>query len=120
MRMNDRARKSSEKIPVLCKNITLNTDTKGNISIIVKHDGVMDRFVQNIFHRPVNTELELDVFGQFIIQNVDGTKTMNEISQLVHNEFGKDADPLYGRLSLFFHILRTNCIIKLMTRRNYH
>lgn len=83
----------------------------GRIEVKVSNRGLFNRIAQVIFRRPKHSYIELDDFGSFIWEQVDGERTVYEIGKLVREQFGKEAEPLYERLSQFLHILRKNAFI---------
>jgi len=85
----------------------------GIVKIIIDRNTILDKVVRFIFKTPDKFELELDEIGSFIWKNIDGMKTIEEISNLLKNEFDKKVEPLYQRLSEYIVILRNNKFIEL-------
>ena len=83
----------------------------GNVEIMRKNRGLFNRIAQICFRKPKVSKIELDRFGSFIWQQIDGQKDVYQIGRLVKDKFGEDAEPLYERLSKFLHILRSNVFI---------
>ena len=50
----------------------------------------------------------MDAFGSFIWKEIDGEQNIYEIGQKVKEHFGKEAEPLYERLTTCFRILAEN------------
>ena len=50
-------------------------------------------------------------FGSFVWQQMDGSRSIYEIGQLVKVQFGEKAEPLYDRLSQYFQTLYRNHLI---------
>lgn len=61
------------------------------------------------------SHIRMDVFGSFIWKEIDGEQNIYEIGQKVKEYFGKEAEPLYERLTTFFRILAEN---KYITYKN--
>lgn len=80
----------------------------GNIEIKVQNKGFFNKMAQVLAKRPKYSYIELDGFGSFVWRQIDGQRTVYEIGQLIKNEFGEKAEPLYERLSKFVQILHKN------------
>lgn len=89
---------------------------KGHIEIIVKNTGLFNRIAQLFFKRPKFSNIELDDFGTFIWECINGKSTIYEIGALVKEEFKEKAEPLYPRLSQFIKTLRNNGFIVYMNK----
>ena len=70
--------------------------------------GLFNRIAQVIAKKPRYSYIELDDFGSFVWKQIDGKRTIYEIGQLVHDEFGDKAEPLYNRLVGFIRTLHEN------------
>lgn len=81
------------------------------IEVKVHNVGLFNRIAQLVFRRPKYSYIELDDFGSFIWEQIDGQRSIYQIGALVKERFGEDAEPLYDRITQFFHILRKNCFI---------
>lgn len=57
---------------------------------------------------PGTSYIELDNFGSLVWKQIDGKKTIYQIGQAVHEEFGEKAEPLYERLSKYITTLQEN------------
>ena len=80
----------------------------GNVVIRVHNTGLFNRIAQVLFKRPKYSNIELDEFGSFVWEQLDGVRNVYEIGILVKEHFGKKAEPLYERLAKFITILRNN------------
>ncbi|MGN0240581.1 MAG: PqqD family protein [Candidatus Weimeria sp.] len=83
----------------------------GHVLIKVEHKGFYAKIAQKIFKRPRFSDIELDDFGSFVWQRLDGKTTVYQIGQMVKNEFGEKAEPLYDRLGQYIKILHENKFI---------
>lgn len=77
----------------------------GHVEILTEHKGIYNVIAQKIFKKPRFSHIELDDFGSFVWQQMDGEKTIFQIGSEVKIQFGEKAEPLYERLSKFMHIL---------------
>ena len=60
---------------------------------------------QKILKKPKVSQIHLDEMGNFVWPLIDGTRTVYEIAQLVKEEFGEKAEPLYERLVQYIQTL---------------
>ena len=68
---------------------------------------------QTLFNKPKVSQIHLDEMGNFIWPLMDGKRTVYDISQLVKEEFGEKAEPLYNRLVQYVRNLESYGFIKL-------
>ena len=59
----------------------------------------------------------MDALGSFVWKQLDGKRDMQEVAELVRQEFGKKADPVYERLIKFVEIMRDNKFVLLKEER---
>ncbi len=97
-------------IPVKHSSCSFHIDDGMGI-IEMEHKGIYNKLAQKLFHKPKVSHINLDKFGTFVYSSVDGEKSIYEISELVHKEFGKDAEPLIERLVQYMRILKNNNFI---------
>jgi hypothetical protein len=83
----------------------------GLVQIIVPRDGVLDKIVRKLFKTPKQFIIDMDYMGSFICKNIDGTNNIMRIGELLREEFGEEAEPLYERLATYINTLRNNRII---------
>lgn len=91
-----------EKIPMCPEEIGWSTDEKGIVTLDIENTGVMNRIAQKLFHKPKVTHVHLDATGSFVWPLLDGKKNIIELGELVKEQFGEEAEPLYPRLAKFF------------------
>ncbi len=86
------------------------TDENGAIIVLEEQNHWIQRLFRKIgFKIPKYKKTELDKFGSFILKQVDGEKTVEEIGELLSKEFGEEANPLYERLLLFLNYIDVDC-----------
>ena len=98
-------------VPVISPQNSWDVREDGIVTIHMVHLGFFPWIAQRFFGRPRVSHIKLDRMGSFIFQRIDGVKTVNELAQLVSEEFGEEAEPLYGRLVEYLQILRNNRFI---------
>ncbi len=57
------------------------------------------------FLRQPQYEIRLDEIGSFVWRQIDGKRTIREIGELLHREFGEKVEPPVERLGEFIRIL---------------
>lgn len=98
-------------IPKKSPKISIKHKEEGTVQLIVPRDSRFERIVRKVFFTPETYKIDLDEFGTFIWMKIDGEKTIYEIAELLKNEFGEKAEPLYDRLIKFMVILENNKFI---------
>ena len=82
------------------------------IQIIKLRNSLLDKVVRKLFFTPDKFVIDLDEIGSFIWKQIDGERSIYEISQLVKEEFGEDAEPLYERLIQYMNVLKNNGFVE--------
>lgn len=90
---------------------TWDADKKGIVTVHVVNKGFYNWLAQKLFKRPRISHIKLDGYGSFVWKQMDGKRTVYEISQLVKQEFGKEAEPIIERLVQYCQILYQNKFI---------
>lgn len=91
--------------------ISYTTNKNNRIEIRTANSGMFERMTQILFKYPKYSYIELDEFGTFMWQQIDGEKTIFEICLLFRDRFGKEAEPLFERAAKFFWILHKKTFI---------
>ena len=86
-------------------------DDDGMVVILIENKGIYNRIAQKLLKKPRVSRITLEKFGSFIWRQVDGTCSVYEISGLVSEEFGEEAEPLIERLVKYLRILQNNRFI---------
>lgn len=82
------------------------------IVIFVTRTNFLDRISQWLYLTPKSSEIQLDIYGSFIWDLIDGKTKVLDIASLLKKEYGQEIEPLYERLGLYFKILMQNQLIK--------
>ena len=98
-------------IPVISDKNTWSVE-EGKVTVHMVHRGFFAAIAQKFFHRPRVSHIHLDEMGSFIFPLLDGNRTVGDIAELVHEEFGEAAEPLYDRLVQYMKILHNNGFIR--------
>ena len=104
-------------IPVCNPDYTWDADGKGKVTVHVKNKGFYHWIAQKLFSRPKVSHIELDKYGSFVWRQMDGARSVFEISKLVEREFGKEAEPVVERLVAYIRILYQNGFIGYMKQK---
>ncbi len=89
---------------------------KNNIvEVKVENKGFFHTLAQKLYKKPRFSYIELDAYGSFVWQQIDGQKTIYEIGQLLAKEHEGAANQLYERLGKYMAILARNKYILLKT-----
>ena len=83
----------------------------GDITIFVENKGVFNHLMQRLLGKPKVSQVHLEEFGNFIWKQIDGSQTVLQISEKVHEHFAEKAEPLIPRLVQYFKILENNSFI---------
>lgn len=114
--MNKTSRKNTSKknfldyVPYINPINTFDT-SENIITINMIHSGFYHKAAQKLCHTPKISHIDLDSFGSYIWQQIDGSNTIYDISQMVKQKFGDKAEPLYERIVKYFQILRNNKLV---------
>lgn len=100
--------------PILSQVPILNPDVefviREDIVYIIKRNNTklhnfLRKFKKSIPH---TTEIEFDQISSRAFMLIDGERNIYEIGQIIHTEFGEDAEPLYERLVVYYDSLAAN------------
>lgn len=94
-------------IPKYSETIEYTIDQDGKVTILVENKGIANRIAQKLMKKPKISNIHLDEMGNFIWPLIDGNKSILDISEDVHKQFGDKAEPLYDRLATYFRNLES-------------
>lgn len=102
-----------EFIPKKCQeNLEVRYLEDGLVQIIILRNTIMDKFVRTFIKKTPETFIvNLDEYGSFVYNQIDGKKDIYEIGIVCKEHFGEDIEPLYERLGAFFNLLKNNKFI---------
>ena len=103
---------------VFCRNEEMQFEEKDQlVTVFVKNKGFFNFMAQKFLNKPKVSQIHLEEFGSFIWKQIDGKRTVLEISELVKQAFGEKAEPLLPRLVQYFRILQNNNFVKKSTQQ---
>ena len=100
-----------EFVPVFSKLNTWELNEEGRVVIHRVNRGMGARFAQKFMRAPQISRIKLEEIGSFVIQHLDGERTIRELADLVGEAFGEAAEPRYERLAEYMKSLRNNDFI---------
>ena len=89
---------------------------QGAVTLFQENRGVFHFLAQKWFHKPQVSQIHLDEMGNFVWPLIDGQRTVYEIAQLVREEFGEKAEPLYERLVRYIQNLERYGFVEVQGR----
>ncbi|QIB27968.1 PqqD family protein [Caloranaerobacter azorensis] len=105
-----------ELVPQKNNTFKWEVDDEGLVQIIIPRNGVLDRIVRVFFKTPEVMRIDLDPIGSCVWKAIDGQRNIQDIANILKEEFGDKAEPLYERLGTYMNILRNNKFITLEKR----
>ena len=96
-----------EKIPLRSEKVDWKTEKDGSITLLIENTGWANRIAQKIFGKPKVSFIHLDEMGSFLWPRLNGEINIIKLGELVKEEFGQKAEPLYERLAKYFQILES-------------
>lgn len=94
-----------QNIPMVKDNFTY-TYKDNIITVRFEHNNKVQRAFRRVgFKIPEQTTLDFDEYSSLVFMQIDGQKSIYEIGQILHKQYGKDVEPLYERLVTFIDFL---------------
>ncbi|MBE5882682.1 MAG: PqqD family protein [Lachnospiraceae bacterium] len=94
-----------ERIPLRPEGMEWTTDEEGIVTLHVENTGVFNRMAQKFLKKPKVSYVHLDEMGSFVWPLLSEEKNIVALGELVKEQFGEKAEPLYERLAKYFQIL---------------
>ena len=92
--------------------LTWTLTESGEVVVDMENKGLTNRIAQKLFKKPKISHITLEGMGSYIFTCIDGKRNVYEIGQLVEENFGDEAKPLYERLSVYIKQLENLGYIK--------
>ncbi|WP_314575641.1 PqqD family protein [Enterococcus gilvus] len=81
----------------------------GIVFVIIEQNAWIQRVLRKIHYKiPETSEMELDKYGSFILQQIDGKRTVKEIGENLGAAIEEANDQLYDRLLIYLNHLEKN------------
>ena len=100
-----------ERCPIREEEIQWFRDKKGLVTLEMENTGFFHRMAQKFLNKPKVSYIHLDEMGSFVWFLIDGEKDIIALGDLVQEQFGEKAEPLYERLAKYFQILESYSFI---------
>lgn len=94
-----------DMVPCHNPKFRVETDAEGKVTIFMENKGPFNFIAQKVFRKPRFTQIHLEEFGGFIWKQMNGERTVQQIADLLHEEFGEKAEPLYPRITMYMKSL---------------
>ncbi len=94
-----------DKIPVHARSIAWDKGEDGAVTLHIENRGFFNRAAQLVFKKPKISHIHLDEIGSFLWCEMDGERTLGEISEPFGEHFGERVEPKYERMCEFARIL---------------
>ena len=101
-------------IPAVSQNWS---EEAGVVTVHVAYRGVWDRIAQALCATPPVSHIQLDEYGSFLWERMDGTQTVGQLAAALESRFGSQVAPLYDRLVRYLEQLRRSRLIRLRQQR---
>jgi hypothetical protein len=98
-------------VPIIDEDNSWEFDKCNRVIIVVKNTGFLNSLAIKYFGKPENKEIELDRYGSFVWQRIDGIKTIQDIIDDVVETFEEERILTTKRTVMFFEMLRINRLI---------
>ncbi len=94
----------------ISENIEYEVNENGIVTVIEKQDHQIQNLFRKLkFNIPEYKKIELDEYASTVFLEIDGTKTVNELGNILQIKFGEKVNPLYERLLVFLNHIDVNC-----------
>lgn len=106
-------------IPVRAEGLAWTRDDEDIVVLEVENTGVFNRIAQKCFKRPKVTKVHMEQFGSFLWPLIDGERTVKELADLLKEQFGEEAEPLYPRVAKYMQIMESYHFISFREGQNH-
>jgi hypothetical protein len=93
------------KIPVPRQDLVWEQNDKNIVTLQLENKGFANFLAQKLLKKPKISYIHLDEFGSFVWLQINGTRDISAIGELIRERFGEKAEPLYERLTQYFKTL---------------
>lgn len=97
-------------VPRHNKNYTYSTSKDNIVTVNIVWKGPYHKIATVLFHKPAESHIDLDKVGSYIWLQMDGVRTVLELSELLSKQF-PDLERPVDRLAKFLTLLHNNQFI---------
>lgn len=84
-------------------------DDRRIVTVLRKQDHWIQRCARKLkFRIPAYRRIAMDDFASFVFLSIDGSRTVQEIGEILAAQYGEQAHPLYERLLMFLQHIEKN------------
>ncbi len=94
-----------ERIPIISPDIQYQVNEENHVIIIEVNKGIWNRLFQRMLKKPKITKIELDRYGSYVWEKINGENNIYEIGKEAGRNFGTEIEPLYERMAVFIRTL---------------
>ena len=98
-------------VPRKSEYTTYSVNDNGMGVVRIENTGFYNKIAQLVFRRPRYSNIELEEYGTFIWEYIDGSNSIYDIALKVKEKFGESAEPLYERICKYFSIMADNKLV---------
>ncbi|RXZ02382.1 PqqD family protein [Fictibacillus sp. S7] len=95
-------------VPQFKQGIHMENRKDGFVYLMIPRTNAIERLSIRFLKQPSFFPVKLDELGAFVSKQIDGVKTIDEISTNLEAEFGEKASPVVPRLAKFIEMLEVN------------
>jgi len=99
-------------IPMINNENTWEFDEANKVIIKVRNKGIVNAFAIKYLNKEPEKEIELDRYGSFVWQQIDGVNTIQDIIDNIIETFEEERVLATKRTVMFFEMLRINKLIE--------
>lgn len=99
-------------IPMINDENTWGFDGANKVIIKVRNKGIVNAFAIKYLNKEPEKEIELDRYGSFVWQQIDGVNTIQDIIDNIVETFEEERALVTKRTVMFFEMLRINKLIE--------
>lgn len=100
-------------IPVINEEYSWQLRENDTVIVNVIRKGLYNSFAVKYLNRSETNEIELDSYGSYVWQKIDGKKKIKDIIVEIINDLGEERELAEKRAALFFEMLRMHRLIRL-------
>lgn len=101
-------------VPIINKENTWIINEDNIVVIKADYKGIVNKFAIKYLKKPKIREIELDGYGSFVWQKINGTRTIFDIINAISEELGEEKELAEKRAAMFFEMLRVHRLINFL------
>lgn len=101
-------------IPVINEEYSWQLRGSDKVIVNVIHKGFYNSFAVKYLNKSEESEIELDSYGSYVWQKIDGKKKIRDIITEIITDLGEERNLAEKRAALFFEMLRMHRLIRLV------